>query len=185
MFGLFKPKAPSVKVNDKIWMNLLAKQEVCRQMLEANSDCLFVTWFEESLHQFQVALSLPENSPYLMIAQNITKSNIANRMLIFVEHYPLRKLEQHLFLQLNLQEAVILSSLDEPFFEKFGGAKLMELMKRLGMKDNEEVSHSMVTKSVQRVQEKIAANISTDRKAISQKEWFLLNQAKEPSSYKR
>ncbi|MFM9839898.1 MAG: hypothetical protein ACKVOQ_16650 [Cyclobacteriaceae bacterium] len=185
MFGLFKPKEPSVKVNDKIWITLLAKQEVCRQMLQANDGCLFVAWFEESFHQFQSALSLPENSVHLMLAQNATKSNIAHRMLIFVEHYPLRKMEQHLFLQLNLQEAVVLSSLDEAFFEKFGGEKLTEVMKRMGMKDNEEVSHSMITKSIQRAQEKIAETISTNRKAVSQREWFLLNQTKEPNAYKR
>jgi hypothetical protein len=185
MFGFFKSKEPSVKVNDKVWMNLPAKQEVCKQMLQANNDCLFVAWFEESFHQFQAVLNLPDNSSHLMLAQNLTKSNIVNQMLIFVEHYPLRKMEQHLFLQLNLQEAVILSSLDEPFFKNFGGEKLIELMKRMGMKENEEVSHSMVTKSIQRAQEKIADKIATDRKAISQREWFELNQTQEPNAYKR
>ncbi len=185
MFGLFKPKEPSVKVNDKIWINLPAKQEVCKQMLQANSACLFVAWFEESFHQFRSALSLPENSVYLTLAQNITKSNIVNRMLIFVEHYPLRKMEQHLFLQLNLQEAVVLSSLDEPLFQKFGGGKLVELMKRMGMKEDEMIDSTMVTKSIQRAQEKIEETVSTDRKATSQQEWFLLNQPKEPNAYKR
>lgn len=185
MFGLFKTKEPSAKVNDKIFTNLLAKQEVCKQLLRANSACLFVTWFEESFHQFQAALNLPANSPHLILGQDLTKATSANRLLIFVEHYPLRKKEQHLFLQLNLQEAVVLSSLDEPFFEKFGGGRLTGLMKRMGLKDNEEISHPMVTKSIQRAQEKIAESISTDRKALSQHEWFLFNQAKEPNSYKR
>jgi hypothetical protein len=185
MFNLFKPKTPSVKVNGKVWMDAKAKLEACRQMLGANDKCLFVVWFEESFHQFQSALSLPENSTHLMLAQNVTRSTITNRMLIFVEHYPLRKIEQHFFLQLNLPEAVVLSSLDEPFFEKFGGEKLTEVMKRMGMKEDEMIDSTMVTKSIQRAQEKIEETVSTDRKATSQREWFLLNQAKEPNAYKR
>lgn len=154
-------------------------------MLLANNACLFVVWFEETFHQFQTALGLPEHSPNLALAQDLTKTMVVNRLLIFCEHYPLRKAEQHLFLQLNLQEAVVISSLDEPLFEKFGGEKLTELMKRMGMKENEEIAHSMITKSIQRAQEKIADKIATDRKAISQQEWFALNQAKEPNAYKR
>jgi hypothetical protein len=185
MFNLFKPKTPSVKVNGKVWMDGKAKLDACRQMLQANDKCLFVVWFEESFQQFQTALALPNDSLHLIRAQDISKSNIAGRMLIFVEHYPLRKIEQHLFLQLNLSEAVVLSSLDEPLFQKFGGGKLVELMKRMGMKEDEIIDSTMVTKSIQRAQEKIEETVSTDRKATSQQEWFLLNQEKEKNVYKR
>jgi hypothetical protein len=185
MFSLFKPKAPSVKVIDKIWISLPAKLEICRKMLRANASCLFVVWFEESYQQFQAALQLLENSPNLKLAQDLTKTDIENRMLIFGEHYPLRKMEQHLFMQLNLSEAIVLSSMDEPFFENFGGIKIIEIMKRLEIKEEEEVSHPMVTKSIQRAQEKMMKSISTDRKATSQQEWFLLNKPKVPNAYKR
>jgi preprotein translocase subunit SecA len=97
----------------------------------------------------------------------------------------LRKVEQHLFLQLNLPEANVLCSLDEPLFQLFDGPKLIDMMKRMGMTENEEIEHSMVSRSIQRAQEKIAEKISTNRRAASQNEWFELNKATQSNAYKR
>jgi hypothetical protein len=185
MFGLFKPQAPSVKVIDRIWISLPAKLEVCRKILSDNTSTLFVVWFEESFQQFQSALHLPENSQNIKLAQDLTKADSANRPVVFAEHYPLRTVEQHLFLQLNLSEATVLSSTDEPFFEHLGGGRMMEMMKRMNITEEEEISHPMVTKSIERAQEKFAKSFSTNRKATSQREWFLLNKSKEPNAYKR
>jgi hypothetical protein len=185
MFGLFKPKEPSVKVNDKVWMSVRGKEEYCKQLLLTNNSCLFVAWFEGTVNQFQITLNLSVSSSNLILAENLTKSISSNRKLVFVEHYPLRKAEQHLFLQLNLPEANVLCSLDEPLFQLFDGPKLIDVMKKMGMTENEEIEHSMVSRSIQSAQESIAEKIATNRKATSQKEWFELNKATQSNAYKK
>jgi hypothetical protein len=185
MFGLFKPKEPAVKVNDKVWMSVRGKEEYCKQLLLANNSCLFVAWFEETIRQFQMTLSLSVSSSNLILAENLTKSISSNRKLVFVEHYPLRKVEQHLFLQLNLPEANVLSSLDEPILQLYNGVRLIDLMKRMGMSEIEVIENSSINKSIKRTQESIAEKISTNRKAASQKEWFELNKPTAGHTYKK
>jgi preprotein translocase subunit SecA len=72
----------------------------------------------------------------------------------------------------------VLSSLDEPLFQKFGGEKMIELMKQLGIKEDEVIGHSMTTKSIHRAQEKIAKHTQGDAGASSQEEWFSINMNK-------
>jgi hypothetical protein len=96
-------------------------------------------------------------------------------MVIVGEHYPLPAVELEFFKRLNLTEVPVLSSLDEPFFEKFGGAKTTGLMRTLGMKENEVLGHPMISKSIRNAQEKIGAKVKNEKKARSQREWMVLN----------
>lgn len=96
-------------------------------------------------------------------------------MLVFAEHYPLVHVEQSLYQRLGLKEVPVLFSLDEPFFAKFGGEKTIELMQKLGLKEDEVVAHTMVSKSIRRAQEKIGEKVKVERSASSQEEWFSLN----------
>ena len=174
MFGLFK-KSDGIAVIDKVWMSKQAKWKACSAMMVLNPPSLFVAWFEETADELSRYLSLPSDKKTLMLASDLTSDTIQNRMVMFVEHYPLSSVEQNLFKRLNLKEVPVLLSLDEPFFQKFGGEKTVELMKKLGVKEDEVLGHAMIGKSIRNAQEKIASKVKSEKKAPSQEEWMKLN----------
>jgi hypothetical protein len=175
MFSFFNSEKPAVKVIDKVWMYKHSKMKACANMYELESDCLFVAWFEETYKELKQVIQFADDSSNFELAQNITTTKTQNRMVVFVEHYPLASVEQQLFAKLNLIEVPVLSSLDEPFFQKFGGERTIELMKKLGMDENEIIGHSLVSKSISNAQRSIERKIFTDIKSRSQQEWFSAN----------
>ena len=156
-------------------MSKAAKLKAAGSMLKANPDCLFVAWFESTAKEFESHLNLQRPSANLVMAHELTHDKSLNRMVVFVEHYPLPDKEQSLFSRLNLAEVPVLSALDEPLFETFGGENITELMKKMGMKKDDIVSHAMVTKSIRRAQDKIAEKVKIDQSATSPEEWFSIN----------
>ena len=180
MFGLFrKASSPRVDVVDKVWMSTEAKALACAQMQEADPSCLFVAWFEETFDHVKEWIS-PEinNEVCLCLATDPAVLNGKDRMIVFVEHYPLSGMEQQLFSKLGKNEIPVLSALDEPLFGLFGGGRIVGLMKKLGMKEDEMIGHSMVSKSINNAQRKIANHIKVEKRARSPKEWFEINYKK-------
>lgn len=174
MFGLFK-KSSGVIVSDKIWISTDAKWRACAEMLAVNAECMFVAWFEETFHELKEYLALPDNQRTLLMASQLPSEMLSGRMVIFIEHYPLAGAEQDLFKRLGLREVPVLTALDESFMQHFGGEKTIELMKKLGVTENEVISHSMVSKSIRRAQEKLASRVTHEKSARSQSEWMALN----------
>lgn len=174
MFDFFKSSAPKTKVIDRIWMSQPAKWKACADMLHLNPNCLFVAWFEETFNELKSALP-GENNEHVKLARDVMSTDVRGKMAIFVEHYPLASIEQNLFERLNLTDVPVLSSLDEPLFNLFGGEKMVELLKRLGMNDDEVIGHSMINKSIRNAQKKIQEKIITEQKATSQRDWIALN----------
>ena len=174
MFSLFK-KSDGVKIIDKVWMSKQAKWKACSQMLVLNPSSLFVAWFEETAQELNIYLGLSSDKKTLMLASNLTADVLQDRMVMFVEHYPLPAVEQDLFKKLNLRDVPVLLALDEPFFHKFAGEKTIELMKKLGVKEDEVLGHTMIGRSIRGVQEKIAAKVKAEKKAQSQGEWMRVN----------
>lgn len=171
MFGLFRKDEPEVKIIDKVWMSAEAKIKACTAMAEANPNCVFVCWFQVTFDILK--RSLRENN--LILANQITSMSFPDKMLVFAEHHPLNRKESELFKSLNLKEAPVLSSLDEPLFMRFGGERTLELMRKLGMKENEVLGSSLITKSIRNAQEKIEKQVVVEREAHSQQEWLTLN----------
>lgn len=173
MFGLFKSSSTGFKVVDKIWMSKQAKLNACAAMLQSNPDCLFIAWFEETARELMQAIGHQENK--VIMARDAAAFNRQGRMVILAEHYPLPAVEQTLFAALNMKEIPVLTAMDEPFFAPFNPENMISLMKKMGMKEHEVVSHSMVSKSIRRAQEVISERTETDHPATSQQEWFSLN----------
>jgi len=175
MFGLFKSNLKNNAVNDQVWLTEAAKSRACQKMIVANPDILFVAWFEETAKSLRKELSLDEDSPLVLLADRITAENIKGKLLIFVEHYPLKVKEQNLFDRLALNNVPVLSSLDAPFFSIFGGDRIRELMYKLGTLEDEVIAHAMINKSIVRAQEQIAKKVLIEKHATSAKQWFVLN----------
>lgn len=171
MFGLFR-KGESQKVVDRVWLTSDAKWKACMAMHKANHACLFVAWFEESAQHLRELLGT--DVPVITV-QEANRERISGKMLIMIEHYPLAETEQDFFRQLQVKEVPVLSALDEPLFMHFGGERLIEMMKKLGIQENEILGHSMISSSIRNAQKKIAALVRSEKKAASQQEWFALN----------
>jgi hypothetical protein len=173
MFGLFKKKDKGVPVTDHIWMTEQAKWQACLDFYLQNKQTVFVAWFEESrnkLKAFFAAKGVTDTVVYDAGFYNTMPAN--NDQVIFVEHFPLQETEQQKFRDLALQKAVVYTSLDEALFGAFGGEKIVQLMLKMGMKENEAIQHSMVTAAIKRAQEKLAAKAIISGSSKSQRDWL-------------
>lgn len=173
MFSFFKKKEPSVKIIDKIWLNEHAKFKACLNMYQKNSQLIFITWFTETFEKLNTFLEQQGIKNAVVMYRNIYSTNNAN--LVFVEHYPLIEKEQELFSKLNLPTIIILTALDEPLMQVFGGERIVELMKKLGINEDEMIEHNMISSSIIKAQKKLAENITIENSANSQHDWFAKN----------
>lgn len=102
-----------------------------------------------------------------------------NVLILFSSHYPLTALEGKVTQKLKLlfpkSSLTFYSSLDEPIFDLFGGDNLTALLEKLGMKEDEAIEHSMVSRSMERAREKLATMVKHESPAHSAEEWFQKN----------
>jgi hypothetical protein len=140
-------------------------------MMEANPNCVLVTWFPKT---YQMLAQAGGNENQLIRAEQSVEKGI-DTMLVFVEHYPLPKPEHDLFARLKQKEIPIVSALDEPLFMYFGGERTIELMKKMGMQEDEPVGHSMISSSIKKAQAKLEKLVVAEQRANSAAEWFQLN----------
>jgi hypothetical protein len=110
-----------------------------------------------------------------MLADKIDFERLKEKLVVFAEHYPLPQKEQALFKTLDLKEIPVLSSLDEPLFMHFGGESLTDMMKKLGMKEDEVIGHAMITSSIRNAQQKLEKKVRIEKLTNSAGEWFALN----------
>jgi preprotein translocase subunit SecA len=114
------------------------------------------------------------------LKQTSHKAEKPNCSFLFVEHYPIFSKEEAVLNKIDLLtdfKATICFyiSLDEPLLQKFGSDSIKGLMQKLGLKDNECIEHSFVTKSISNAQQKIEKKASNDSEATSQDAWFKKN----------
>lgn len=175
MFGplkaLFRSSEPEVKISDKVWMSAEAKFRACNALVAANPNCVFVCWFSETYKTLNTFL--PDGN--LLMAEQVPSALLENKMLVFAEHHPLLRKEMTLFKQVTLKEVPVLSALDEPLFMRFGGERTVDLMKKLGMKEDEVIGSGLITKALRNAQLKIEKQVIAEQAAASQHEWFERN----------
>lgn len=176
MFNLFRKKEASVKVIDKIWMTEKAKWNGLLEQWKKDQGLILITWFDSTRQQLETLFAGETNAPIaIYTAREIHRSHLAGRQLIFAEHHPMRKKEQELFMQWQLSEAIVYSSMDEPLFQQFGGEKIIQLMKQLGMPEEGVIEHKMISRSIENAQEKIEKKVTMEHTASSQKQWMERN----------
>jgi len=88
--------------------------------------------------------------------------NKNNAVIVFAETYPDASFENAVVLDLEEAgfkgiNAIFYNGIDDPVFVPFGNEKLASLMIKLGIKEDEAIEHPMVTKSIERAQNKLTA----------------------------
>lgn len=169
--GLFGKKEMAVPVKDTVWLNSAGRWQACADWLLAHPGSAVLTWFPADLREARVRLggNLQER---LALAAQAGGGRFWNEPPVFLGHYPLRKREQEIFTSLELKEALVFNALDDAFFLRFGGEKIGGLMQKLGMTENEPLTHSMISGSIVKAQEKLEKRVLVDYTADSLEEWM-------------
>jgi hypothetical protein len=100
--------------------------------------------------------------------------------IIFVEHYPLYSkqkavLEKIALLTNDTIKACFYISMKAPLMEVFGTERIVELMSRMGTKDEDMLEHPMMSSAINKAQQKLDKEVKIERKANSQAQWFKIN----------
>jgi hypothetical protein len=172
MFSFFRKKDSGPKVRDVVFATRQAKWTALAELAKQDATTVFVAWFEESRDRLQQYFDSHQVQAGVIHYREL--HHVINS-LIFIEHYPLAEKEKQLFLSLGKPNIVVYSSLDEAFFQHFGGDKISSLMEKVGMQENEAISHSMITKSIYKAQQKLAEHVITEQSAHSMQEWMQKN----------
>jgi hypothetical protein len=175
MFSLFGKKASGPRINDLVFARQEAKWNALLSVANAEPDTIFVAWFDESVETLQRFFTSHQVEAQLLTARQLHTGIIAGKPIVFIEHYPLREKELHVFSSLTASNITVYSSLDEAFFKVFGGERISQLLEKIGLDDNEAISHSMITKAIGNAQEKLAGKVTIDQAARSSAEWMQKN----------
>lgn len=146
---------------DLVWINAQAKLNAMTKLAKQAPQTIFIAWFDETIEILSEQFSkqgLSTSNIYL--AQRLMQKQIENYPVAFVEHYPLLKKEEEVYQKLGLKNVRVHTALDEPFMKTFGSERIIDLMKKLGMKEDEPVQHQMVSASIKNAQEKLSKKIS-------------------------
>lgn len=172
MFGLFGKKKKGLIVHDKIWATDKAKFTTCLASGKSDPKVLFVAWFEETRNNLQAYFRENNFDSEVYLADRLGLMQ-QDRNFIFVEHHPLQTEEQRVAAHFGKEEITVFSSLAEPIFQLFGSDRIVDMMKKMGMKEDEMIEHQMISNSIIRAQEKIASESSLNISAKSQGEWLV------------
>lgn len=178
LFNLFgkKDEVPQGIFTDRCYMTTNAKLKACAALAKEQPATVFICWFANTLKTFKeyfTQLGLDEAS--VTDARNFHAGMLQHKNAVFTEHHPLHSRELELVQHWPQQPIIVYSAMDEPLFIHFGSEKMLGLMKLLGMKEDEVIEHSLVTKSIIKGQDKIAGLVETEQSAASQKEWLEKN----------
>ncbi len=161
---------------DRAYVSTAAKMNACAELAKKEPNHLFISWFADTARSFKEFFrqhGIDESR--VTEARYIHTPMLQNKVPVFVEHHPLHTKELELIKNWDAKNIIVFSSLDEPLFKHFGSDKVIPMMKMLGMKEDEAIEHSLVSKSIIKGQEKIATLVSLEQSANSQAEWMEKN----------
>jgi hypothetical protein len=198
MFSFFKKRGLEIKntvwlTNQALYRSML--QEAMKALTE-NQQPVIITFFKDvqqgvrsfiDEHAIPHSVIQPGDSlpPSGLLLINVVSFNLNTLINQFRSHknirffirgrYPVKDKEQEWFQSLQQVSAAPIGvhlSMDDPFFELFGGEKLKELIQRMGMKEDECFENNMIDRSIVRGIEKLSGITSTMVHSDSEKEWY-------------
>ena len=178
-FNLFGKKESSFAEHifiDRAYMTTASKMNACVDLARKEPGHLFICWFADSARNFKDLFKQQGiDESRVAEARTIHTGMLLHKTPVFTEHYPLHTRELELIKNWGAKQILVFSAMDEPLFKHFGSEKMIPLMKMLGMKEEEVIEHSMVSKSIIKGQEKISEQVSLEQSANSQEEWMQKN----------
>ncbi|HNY54532.1 MAG TPA: hypothetical protein PKI86_02860 [Chitinophagales bacterium] len=192
MFGLFKSKKKEIITKDFIYKNEAVKYKSMLQHLKDQEKSVLIYYFEDTKNAIQEVLntapinySTDVNSfvtkVWLINANTIlNKSDIGNRTVFFAEHHPSfsreNEIKQHLLEIEGIKEVIFYTSFEDKLLQLFGSERILQLMEKMGFKDDEVIEHTMISTSIERAQKRIDEKLSIHNNNTRQrKDWFEIN----------
>jgi hypothetical protein len=172
-FNWFRKKEKVPMLVDVNYIHQKAKADAIIALAKKDVNTIFLAWFPVTYTNYRsmfIAVDLPESR--IMEARQFHSAKLAGHTLIFLEHHPLRSKEIALVKDLPLTGIRVYNSLDEPLFVFFGGGRIADLVKKMGLKEDEPLEHMLITRSIAKAQEKIEKKVSLEVPAQSQQEWM-------------
>lgn len=176
MFNFIKKKIKPFEVLDICHITDTAKMNALVKLAKHDSTYMFLCWFSEtkSLMEEQFALE-GIDLKRLQLAERFAGHSISDDKKLMVEHHPNRRKEELFFEGLNVRKIEIYNSLDEAIFQSANVSSIIDLMRKLGMSDEEPIQHAMISGSIKKLQEKFDNDTSDYVNANSQAEWIRKN----------
>jgi len=192
MFGLFKSKKKEIITKDFIYKNEVVKYKSMLQHLKDQEKSVLIYYFEDTKNAIQEVLntapinySTDVNSfvtkVWLINANTIlNKSDIGNRTVFFAEHHPSfsreNEIKQHLLEIEGIKEVIFYTSFEDKLLQLFGSERILQLMEKMGFKDDEVIEHTMISTSIERAQKRIDEKLSMhNNNTRLRKDWFEIN----------
>ena len=176
LFGKKEKDQPRGVFTDKTYMSTAAKMNACAELAKFDPSTVFITWFPDTTRKFKTLFDQQGISESrIMEARQMHSALLNGKTAVFAEHYPLHNKEVELIKNWTQEHFTVFSAMDEPLFKHFGSEKMLPLMKMLGMKEEESIEHAMVSKSIIKGQDKLAAQVDVELTANSQAEWMERN----------
>lgn len=179
---------------DRIWLTQQAKYQGIRRELQnwSRSDSaaiLLIAHFDDTLGELEtIAAETPCEMPLTVVLARALSSRAADALksdetaridLLVAERHPLRSVDQQLLqfaeeLPCRCRIAHHLSLEDAPL-KAFLGDQIKGILKSLGMKEDEAIESSMVSRRVQAAQKRIETQALSNTEARSALEWMEKN----------
>lgn len=170
---MFFAKKNQRKIHDTVWMTQNAKWNGILEEWKKDNNLSVICWFESTMQKLEALFGRETSRPVsLFLASQMHTALIADNKILFAEHYPLVSKESKLFEKLSLKEVTIYSALDEPVFLHFGGDKIINMMKQMGMKEDQGIQHKLISGAIVKVQDKIEKKVPNEILCHSPEEWL-------------
>lgn len=175
MFSFFRKKPAGIKTDDNVYITEEARLAALLQMWQTAPETAFIFWFDQSLEKAAEYFNQHQAATVVLLTAREAARRHGSGPVVFAEHYPISAKEENLWQELNLPHITVYSCLEEPLFQRFGGERIISLIKKLGMEETEAISHPMISQSIRNAQQKIAKQVSFEQTASSQEDWFKKN----------
>ena len=175
--------------NSEIISNLLRKEAIEHNVLNAKNHKMEAEIIEQAGIPGNVTIStnMAGRGTDIKLGNNIEKLkqdaiNSGGLLVIGTERHESRRIDNQLRgrsgRQGDIGETIFFLSLEDDLMRIFGSKTLESVLSRLGLKDGEVITHSMITKSLERAQQKVESHNYDLRKQILKFDDILNDQRK-------
>lgn len=143
------------------------------------SESVIVYFFEATRKEIDLLLKAAGPSTIQLInAGGVSSSSALPSRTFVAELHPLASPYSKLVSTLRekkVEDIVLLSYLESPFFINLGGERIKNIMNSMGLSEDESISHTMVTKAIENSQQKLEKKVVNEKVADSMENWFEIN----------
>ncbi|HYG51849.1 MAG TPA: hypothetical protein VD905_13150 [Flavobacteriales bacterium] len=168
--SLFGSKKKGLQKSDKVYLHRKTANKAliqhCVDAVMAGRRVVIIYFFKETRTELEAGVMNATNVQWVhaFFTSQLRTAAVEgwhNVEVIFAETYPDLFAEQNVLLEMEVTgyanpTVTFYNGLDDPIFMLFGAERIQHLMKTMGLKEDEPVEHSMITKSMDRAQRKIA-----------------------------